>query len=203
MIYRPAAFACDDRRSLTDFIRHHPFATLITHGAGGPWISHLPLIYENDHLFGHLAKANPQAQALGSGDSLAIFHGPHAYVSPSWYETAPAVPTWNYAVVHALGPARHLNADETAQVVEKMAAIHDPRSDWSFADLPDDYRAGMLRGIVGFSMALQKLEGKFKMSQNRPAVDQKKVAERLARGEPEERAVADMMAEINRPPDEP
>lgn len=201
MIYRPAAFTCDDRPALVEFIHHHPFATLITPGSGGPWISHLPMIFENDQLYGHLAKANPQAQALGSGDSLAIFHGPHAYVSPSWYETAPAVPTWNYAVVHALGPARLLNADETAQVMEKMAETYD-RSGWSFAGLPDDFQAGMRRGIVGFSMAAVRLEGKFKLSQNRPAADQRKVAEQLAKGTPEERAVAGMMG-LSRRPDAP
>lgn len=203
MIYRPAAFACDDRPSMVDFIRHHPFATLITPGGGAPWISHVPLLYENDRLFGHLAKANPQTQALGSGDSLAIFHGPHAYVSPRWYETAPAVPTWNYAVVHAIGPASLLNADETAQIMDRMAAVYEPGTEWSVADLPADYRSGMLRGIVGFSIAVAKLEGKFKMSQNRPAADQRNVAERLSKGEPEDRAVAGMMAAINRRPGEP
>ncbi len=203
MIYRPAAFACDDRESLAAFIRRYPFATLMSQGAGGPWVSHLPLLYENGQLFGHLARANPQTATLGGNDTLAIFHGPHAYVSPRWYETAPAVPTWNYAVVHALGPARLLNTDETVQIMDRMAAIYEPGSDWSFDGLPDDYRGGMLRGIAGFSIAVLRLEGKFKMSQNRPAPDRQKVAEHLAQGGTEERAVAAMMAAVNPPPDEP
>ncbi|HXP96712.1 MAG TPA: FMN-binding negative transcriptional regulator [Telmatospirillum sp.] len=201
MIYRPPAFACDDRDALESFVRHYPFATLITQGTGGPWISHLPLLYENDQLFGHLSRANPQTAALGASDSLAIFHGPHAYVSPRWYDQAPAVPTWNYAVVHALGPARLLNADETGQIMDRMSAVYEPGSEWSLAGLPSDYRAGMLRGIIGFSIAISRLEGKFKLSQNRPLVDQKRVAEQLAHGDAEERLVAEMMA--NPPPTAP
>lgn len=193
MIYRPAAFACDDREALLAFIRRYPFATLITHGTGGPWVSHAPLLYENGQLFGHLARANPQGAVLGGTDALAIFHGPHAYVSPRWYETAPAVPTWNYAVVHALGPARLLNADETGQIMDRMSAVFEPGSEWSFDGLPDDYRTGMLRGVVGFSIAISRLEGKFKLSQNRPPADQQRVAERLAQGSAEDRAVAEMM----------
>lgn len=195
MIYRPAAFACDDRDALLGFVRHYPFATLITQGSEGPWVSHLPLFCENGQLFGHLARANPQTRALGGADALAVFHGPHAYVSPRWYETAPAVPTWNYAVVHAQGPARLLNADETAQVMDRMSDLYEPGSEWSFAGLPDDYRAGMLRGIVGVSMAIGRLEGKFKLSQNRPAADRQGAVRHLEQGSAEEQAVARLMAD--------
>jgi transcriptional regulator len=201
MIYRPAAFACDDREALVEFIRQYPFATLLSQGGDGPWLSHLPLLYENGQLFGHLARANPQASALASGDAVAIFHGPHAYVSPRWYATAPAVPTWNYAVVHATGPARLLNADETAQIMDRMSAVYEPGSEWSFDTLPSDYRAGMLRGIVGVSIAILRLEGKFKLSQNRPPADQQRVADHLAEGDACDQAVAEMM--VNQPPNAP
>jgi transcriptional regulator len=198
MIYRPAAFACDDHETLAAFVRHHPFATLMTLGAGGPWVSHLPLLLENGQLFGHLARANPQTSALGSTDAIAIFHGPHAYVSPRWYETAPSVPTWNYAVVHAQGPVRLLNADETVQIMERMSAVFEPGSAWSFEELPADYRTGMLRGIVGISIAVLRIEGKFKLSQNRPPEDQARVALQLAQGDAECQAIAEMMS--NPPP---
>ena len=201
MIYRPAAFACDDRDALAAFIRQYPFATLMTQGSDVPWVSHLPLLYENGQLFGHLARANPQVTALGSNDAVAIFHGPHAYVSPRWYETAPAVPTWNYAVVHALGPARLLNADETAQIMDRMSAVYEPGSEWSFDTLPGDYRTGMLRGVVGIAITVLRLEGKFKLSQNRSPVDQQRVADHLAEGSAEDRAVALLM--VSRPPDAP
>jgi transcriptional regulator len=201
MIYRPSAFACDDRDALEAFIQQYPFATLITQGAGGPWISHLPLFYENGQLFGHLARANPQTTALGGTDSLAIFHGPHAYVSPRWYESAPAVPTWNYAVVHALGPARLLNAEETVQIMERMSNIYEPGSEWTFSGLPGDYRTGMVRGIVGIAIGISRLEGKFKLSQNRPPEDRKRIVERLKQGEAEDRSVAGMM--VSPPPTAP
>jgi transcriptional regulator len=201
MIYRPPAFACDDRDALEAFIQAHPFATLVTQGVDGPWISHLPLLYENGQLFGHLARANPQTTALGGADALVIFHGPHAYVSPRWYESAPAVPTWNYAVVHALGPARLLNAEETAQIMNRMSDIYEPGSEWSFNVLPEDYRTGMLRGIVGIAIGISRLEGKFKLSQNRPAEDQKRIAEQLTQGEFGDRAIAEMM--VSPPPTAP
>ncbi|MDR3439185.1 FMN-binding negative transcriptional regulator [Telmatospirillum sp.] len=198
MLYRPAAFACNDRDDLVDFIRNNPFATMISHGADGPWVSHLPLIYENGQLFGHIARANPQTKTLGNTDVLAIFHGPHAYVSPAWYRSGPAVPTWNYAVVHAVGPAHLLNDDETSQVIDHMASIYENSDQWSFSSLPDDYRSGMLRGIVGLSIAVVRLEGKFKLSQNRTAEDQQLVAERLAEGGVEEQAVSAMMVSRRR-----
>jgi transcriptional regulator len=201
MIYRPTAFSCDDRDSFAAFIQSYPFATLMTYGNDGPWVSHLPLLFENGQLFGHLARANPQTSALGGADALVIFHGPHAYVSPRWYETSPAVPTWNYAVVHAVGPARLLNADETAQTMDRMSSVYEPGSEWSFTELPHDYRKDMLRGIVGISIAVSRLEGKFKLSQNRPLADQQRVAERLAKGDAEDQAVAEMM--INPPPTAP
>ncbi len=136
-------------------------------------------------------------QALSRGDTLAIFHGPHAYVSPRWYRSAPAVPTWNYAVVHAHGPARLLNEDETGQILDRMSGLYETDPQWSFSGLPDDYRSGMLRGIIGLSIAVLRLEGKFKLSQNRTAEDQRSVAETLARGTAEDRAVAAMMGKGN------
>ncbi|HLN24649.1 MAG TPA: FMN-binding negative transcriptional regulator [Patescibacteria group bacterium] len=195
MIYRPAAFAVDDRERLVSFIGKHPFASLITQSPDGPWVSHVPLLWRDGQLIGHLARANPQAATLDGGQALAVFHGPHAYVSPRWYHTAPAVPTWNYAVAQARGPARLLSENETEAALACLAAAYEPGPDWAFADLAEDYRAGMQRGIVGFAITVASLEGKFKLSQNRSADDRHAVAEHLSQGGADDRAVAALMTE--------
>jgi transcriptional regulator len=195
VIYRPAAFAVDDRERLVSFIGHYPFANLIIQSPDGPWVSHVSLLWSKGQLIGHIARANPQAAMLDGGQALAVFNGPHAYVSPRWYQTTPAVPTWNYAVVHARGPARLLSESETAAALASLAAAYEPGPEWVFADLAEDYRAGMQRGIVGFAITVDSLEGKFKLSQNRSADDRRAVAEHLSQGGAEERAVAALMTE--------
>src|SRR5579864_6650019 len=110
-MYIPPAFRIEDKAKLAAFLRQHSFATLITQDDAAPFASHLPMLFRPDRgphgtLLAHMARANPQWQHFAGGrEALAIFHGPHGYISPSWYETAPAVPTWNYAAVHAYGPA--------------------------------------------------------------------------------------------------
>ncbi|MTJ81171.1 MAG: FMN-binding negative transcriptional regulator [Telmatospirillum sp.] len=193
MLYRPAVFARDDRDDLVSFIHDHPFATLICPTQDEPWISHVPLVYENGQLFGHLARANPMAKILGSADVQAIFHGPHAYVSPLWYGEGPAVPTWNYAVVHVRGPARLLNDEETVQILEHMASRYEAEGRWSLAAQPANFQASMVRAIVGFSIAALHIEGKFKLSQNRSPDDRRRVADRLAQGSAEDRDTARLM----------
>lgn len=192
MIYRPAAFAEDDRGALEAFVRAYPFATVITAAGDEPWVSHVPLRLEGDKLLGHLARGNGHAKVIGQTPALAIFHGPHAYVSPRWYDTAPAVPTWNYAVVHASGPARLLEADELSGLMERLSADYET-GDWSYGALTDDYRAKMQLGIVGFEIAIANLTGKFKLSQNKSEADQSRVAAALAEGSPEDQAVAALM----------
>ena len=127
-LYRPAAFASDDQAAIARLFDEHPFATLITAGAGEPQISHLPLLHQREpaphgSLIGHMARANPHWSHFGSGASLAIFHGPHAYVSPSWYaQPAIQVPTWNYAVVHVHGRAE-IVADRAATLATLQQMI--------------------------------------------------------------------------------
>ena len=192
MIYRPAAFAEDDRGALEAFIQAYPFASVITAAGGEPWVSHVPLRLEGDRLLGHLARGNGHAKALATAPTLAIFHGPHAYVSPRWYETAPMVPTWNYAVVHAFGPARLLSDADTAALMERLSGDYET-AEWAYADLPEDYRAKMQLGIVGFEIAIERLEGKFKLSQNRTEADQARVVAALSEGTPDDKAVAALM----------
>jgi transcriptional regulator len=134
-------------------------------------------------LHGHVARANPQWRAFGAGESLAVFTGPHAYVSPSHYEQHESVPTWNYIAVHATGPvaALHVADDRTALEEEIRALIraNEGAYEQQWDSLPERYREGMLQGVVGFTMAVTRLEGKAKLSQNRGAADQHRVAAAL------------------------
>jgi transcriptional regulator len=155
-------------------------------------MSHVPLLVDLDgamlRLRGHVARASPHWQALETArDVAAIFHGPHAYVSPTWYETHPSVPTWNYAVVHAHGSARLTDEAELHEIVMELSAKYEAGNTppWKMSELPAAYVSSMLGMIVGFEIEVARVEGKFKLSQNRP-VEIPRVIERLeASGEAE------------------
>ena len=191
-LYTPPHFRADDPGELLAFIQRYAFATLVTGGAGGLSASHIPLLAERDgggrvRLRGHLARGNAQWQALeGAAGVLAIFHGPHGYVSPGWYQQHPSVPTWNYAVVHAHGRARLMDEAELHELVIELSNAYEagrPKP-WRAGELPADYASAMLKNIVGFEVEVERLEGKFKLSQNRPA-EVPRVLEALEREEPE------------------
>jgi transcriptional regulator len=139
-------------------------------------VSHIPFHVQREaggiQLLGHLARANPQWQALeGAREVVAIFEGPHAYVSPGWYGAHPAVPTWNYAVVHAHGRVRLMEEAELHELLHTLSSHYEggrPQP-WRMGELPAEYVGGMLGAIVGFELTVERLEGKFKLSQNRPA----------------------------------
>jgi transcriptional regulator len=201
-IYIPRPFAIDERASVARLIHDHPFATLVTPGAPEPHITHLPLIHVADcephgTLFGHFARANPHAEVPRAIESIAIFHGPHAYVSPSWYaERAAAVPTWNYAVVHA-----HGTIDFAAEPAQTRAVLDlliqrfegTRPQPWQLG-LEGRSLAAMIGAIVGFRIKLTRVEAKYKMSQNRPQGDRVRVAAALdAEGYAEATATAAWM----------
>jgi transcriptional regulator len=208
-MYVPAPFVEDRPDVLHAFIREHPFATLVTADAAGvPLVSHLPLLLPHDPpglqntpggpavLIGHLAKANAQVEHLSARRPvLAVFHGPHAYVSPRWYQTSPAVPTWNYSAVHVYGTARRVDDPaELRDLLDRTVRAFEPtHGGWTTDGLPDPYLRSMTAGICGFAFAIDRIEGKFKLSQNRPAADRAGVIARLAEGTSEERAVAHAM----------
>jgi transcriptional regulator len=177
--YIPRHFRVDDTEALARFVAQHAFATLVSPGAEGLAVTHLPFVSERTpqgglRLLGHVARANPHWQSLeGAPEVLAIFAGPHAYVSPTWYVHHPSVPTWNYAVVHARGRARLLPEAELAALLERLSDTHERGrpAPWRMSGLPADYKAGMLNAIVGFEIAVTSLEGKFKLSQNRRPED--------------------------------
>lgn len=179
-MYLPAHFEETRSEVLHALMREHPFATLMTHGADGLTANHLPLHFAADVaplgvLQGHVARANPLWREPANAEVLVIFHGPQAYVTPSWYPTkrehGKAVPTWNYAVVHAHGRLRTiddpawLRAQLESLVARHEAGFADP---WRIADAPPDYIDKMLAAIAGIEITITRLQGKWKVSQNQP-----------------------------------
>lgn len=185
-MYIPSAFRVEDPAKLAAFIRQYSFATLITQDAGVPVATHVPMLYdphrgEHGTLISHMARANPQWQHFASGaEILAIFHGPHSYISPSWYETSPAVPTWNYAAVHAYGvPTLITDHDRVVSLLADTIAEYEtiPGS----ADIPHDMRDKLIHALVAFEIPVTRIQGKFKLGQNRSAADIAGVISALSR----------------------
>ena len=194
-MYVPPHFAARDLDVAAEIIAKHGFATLVTTGDDGPFASHVPLLLDGDRLLGHVARANPQAQQLERGPVLAIFHGPHAYVSPrSYAPRADNVPTWNYVVVHVRGRARALPVADTVDIVMRLTAQYDPG-----VAIDPDAAQRLARALVGFAITIDQIIPKLKLSQNRPEGDRDAVARDLdASGDPDARAVAAWMARLPR-----
>ena len=189
-LYIPEHFRLDDRDAALRLMRDNAFAVLVCAGEGGLHVSHIPLVVDAEGgdvtLLGHLAVNNPQAQALRTARHVtAIFQGPHAYVSPGWYANHPSVPTWNYAVVHASGAAEPMEEAELHELLMRLSASYEAGREkpWRMSELPPAYVDGMLKGIVGFSIKVERLEAKFKLSQNRPAEIPRVIAGLEADGE--------------------
>jgi transcriptional regulator len=202
-MYVPPVFAEKNVDTLYRLIDDHGFASLVSVTSEGVVATHVPVILDRTRgaqgtLVAHMARANPHGRALDGAEVLAIFLGPHGYVSPSWYEQHPAVPTWNYAAVHAYGRARLITdaARLEAMVRQLVGQYESGRArPWSADGLPADYMTGMLRGIVGVEIEIARLEGKLKLSQNRNAVDRRNVVAALAAsGSAEDRALSEYMA---------
>lgn len=203
-MYVPPPFRPTDPRFAAGLMRRESFAVLVSHHAGDTQATHLPLVFDDragrsGMLRGHLALPNPQAQHLRAGvELLAIFAGPHAYVSPSWYETKKTVPTWNYVAVHAYGRPRLLEGDELmAHLRELVEAYESPRAEpWALDAVPREYVANLSGGVIGFEMAIHRLDAKAKLGQNRSEADRRgAIAGLRAEGDAEGRAVAALMEE--------
>ena len=202
MVYLPPHFTETDETVLLTHIERYDFGLLITQ-RDGLIASQVPFLAERRdgklYLLGHLARPNPQCAALDGGEALAIFTGPHAYISPSWYAAGPAVPTWNYASVHAYGVARAIaDKDWLNDLLRRLSERHEARepAPWRMQDQPAPFLDGMLGGIIGFEIAVSRLEGKFKLSQNRPATDRPRIVAALeARDDAESHGVARLMRE--------
>jgi len=201
-MYIPHAFREDNVEKLAAFMQAHSFATLVSTIDDLPVASHIPLVVTvQDNvvkLTGHLAKPNPQWQAFGKNESLAIFTGAHAYISPSLYEQRQNVPTWNYVAVHAYGVPQIITRASSPEIMEKMMeeTINTYESEYKsqWHDLSHSYREGMMSEIVGFEMTVTRLQGKYKLSQNRSHVDRHNVAHALLQSsDPSAREVGMMM----------
>jgi transcriptional regulator len=185
-MYLPTAFAEPDMTRLHAFIEQHSFGLLVSQVEGLPFASHLPFLLDrtagpHGTLIGHLARANPQGREAAGQTALAIFSGPHAYISPTWYEAAQVVPTWNYTAVHAYGRVEVVE-DKGAllDIVQKSVHVYEramPRP-WSF-DPTSPFVERLLAQIVGFRIEVERIEGKFKLNQNHPAERRKKVVRAL------------------------
>jgi len=210
-MYLPTHFAQNDAAALHALMREHPLAALVSSGPDGLTADHLPLEFDpgagaRGTLYGHVARANPLWRMAAGTPVLAIFRGPQAYVSPSWYPgkaaTHKVVPTWNYTVVHAHGMLEAVDdAPWLRTLVGRLTDRHEaPRPDpWSVADAPADYVQQMLRAIVGIRIPLTRLLGKWKVSQNRSEADRLGVASGLAAGPGEPCAMADLVRHFATP----
>jgi transcriptional regulator len=180
-MYTPGHFKVEDQALLHQFMRRFSFAALITFGPQ-PQVSHLPFVLRTEPtlmLVSHMARANPHWRAFaGANESLIIFQGPHAYISPSLYESEQNVPTWNYSVVHAYGKAQV--REDTCAVLEEMISFYDQAYLEQWNGLPEEYREKMKSAIVAFEIQVERVEGKFKMSQNRSIRDQENIVKEFA-----------------------
>jgi len=202
VIYMPGHFTVAERATQLAVMRAFPFATLVTVDGSEPAFSHVPMAVEEGgedvRLLGHVAIGNPHWRTWSPDQAtIAIFHGPSGYVSPRHYGVREAVPTWNYVAVHARGRLQAVgDSDGKERILKALIDVHDRdyRAQWD--ELGEEFRERMKRGIVGFEIAVERIDGKFKLSQNRPPADRARVLAAMAAGTPGEQALADWMRRL-------
>ena len=201
-MYIPQAFRETRLEVLHGLIRRYSFGTLVSHVDGELFATHLPFLLDPDRgphgtLVAHMARANPHWQGFQDGaDVLVLFQGPHAYISPTWYATPVAVPTWNYAAVHAYGRPHLVEGAALRVVMEETVRVYEDQNEapWSLERLDDTLVGTLLEAIVGFEIPISRLEGKLKLNQNRSVADRRGViAGLLAQAEPPGTEVAALM----------
>ena len=205
-MYTPKFNRIADRAVLIEAMRAYSFAILFGPQGGAETAplaaTHLPLVVKDEgahgELGGHFARANRHWQALAGRETLAVFAGPHSYVSPTLYVEPLSVPTWNYIAVHAYGTLE-LIEDEPGKesLLEGLIGIHEPAYLGKWRAMPDGFRRSMLAGIVGFRIPISRIEGKFKISQNRPEADRHNVFAAYAAGDSDQKALAAWMARLS------
>ena len=197
-LYIPKAHLVDDRKFLHDFMDEFSFVELVT-AAPDIRITHIPVILDRTagpygRIFGHISRQNPQNKTFdGQQPAVIVFRGPHGYISPTWYAKTEVVPTWNFAVVHAGGKLKPITEKKTLHdLLAKLIRKFERGSSYDFLKLSDDYKYGLMAGIIGFEMEIETLEGKFKLGQERSETDKQGVLKGLAaRREP---TLADLTA---------
>jgi transcriptional regulator len=199
-MYIPASMKMADIQAAHDFITEFSFGILVTASLTG---SHLPFLLHREEaelgtLYSHFARANPHWKEIAGQEAVVIFSGPHAYISPSWYEAVPAVPTWNYAAVHAYGTVTLLDDAGTLAVVEESVATYEPRLLIQRNIVTEEVRDKLLPAVVGFKLELSRLEGKQKLGQHRGTGDQVGVYQALAGSSRlDDQALARYMDKVN------
>ena len=186
-LYMPKPHVVEDPDLLRDFMDEFAFADLVT-ASPGIRITHIPVLLnrgETSHgtLFGHIARHNPQSEVLdGRTQAIIVFRGPHSYISPTWYGKSDAVPTWNFAVVHATGRPKPITDQNVLRdcLGKLIRKFEGESSAYDFASLPRSFVDGLMGGIVGFKMDIERLEGKFKLGQERSAADKEAMLKHLA-----------------------
>ena len=205
-MYVPRFNQVSDRAILLETMRAYSFAILFgpldgTIAAAAHHATHLPLVVKDEGphgvLEGHFAKANPHWQALANRETLVVFPGPHSYVSPSLYAEELSVPTWNYISLHAYGKLEPIEDDASKEaLLRNLIEANEPAYASQWGVLPDGYKRTMLAGIVGFRIPIARIEGKFKISQNRPEADRRAVQAAQASGTDDERALSHWMKRL-------
>jgi transcriptional regulator len=184
-VYIPEFNRQEDRATILAFMRANPFAILVSNVDGIPFATHLPLLIEEagDQIVvqGHMAKANAHWKSMKeTEESLIIFHGPHAYISPSLYESRESVPTWNYATVHVYGePTLFTDEESLRATLHRMIETFESSYMAQWSELGEQYQSRMMKHIVGFNIKVKRIEGKFKLSQNRTKREQAQVIQSL------------------------
>ena len=203
-MYTPAPFKIDDPAELRAFMRRHSFATIVTHDGTAPHATHMPVLLEENRgphgtLVSHMARANPQWRHFENGQEVLVtFTGPHAYISPAWYAAEPNVPTWNYTAVHAYGrPQPISDPDRFSQMLEDLVEFYERgRTHRWHGQIPADYRDKLMKAIVGVEIGITRLEGKYKLGQNRPGDMPGVMAALGASADQTDRETAAMMAGV-------
>ncbi len=200
-MYIPSSFSETELTKLFDFIEQHNFGLVVSQLDQEPFATHLPLLLDRQTgpfgtLIGHMARANPQWQAANP-NVLVVFSGPHAYISPSWYQAENVVPTWNYVAVHVYGTLHLIGEGEaTLKILRDLVALHEKSmpEPWGFRD-DDKFLNRLAQSVVAFQIEITRIEGKWKLSQNQPRERREKVIDALAlqRGE-NSQAIAALMA---------
>ena len=205
-MYLPRVFAVDDVPALHGFMEQFSFASLITQNEGKLIGSHIPFVLDREagaygRLRGHVAVGNPQLAHLKSGsEALVMFQGPHSYISPSWYAAQENVPTWNYTAVHAYGRPKILDRDGLILLLKDLVHQNERNFEqpWDF-DPQAPWIDKMLPQIAAFEIPIERLEGKFKLNQNRALADRRRVVEVLsASNDPEQRHMAELIRQAER-----
>jgi transcriptional regulator len=184
-MYIPKHFKIEDEEKIYEFIEKYSFATLYSTHQGEPYATHLPLILKKDEnaLYGHFARPNGQWKDIKNQSVLVVFHGPHCYISPSWYEIKDAVPTWNYVSIHIYGNVEIIEDEKVIfdSLDEMVIKYEKPDSPYSLINVDSKYIEGMSKGIVAFKINITKIEAKAKLSQNHAAERQELIIENLDR----------------------